>query len=78
MRLCMSSVVVAIAGVCACVVSALLILVLPVRCVVTVTVPSLGTKEGRKIFLSVALFCAISVCVRTQHDQQCRQHPPYA
>ncbi|KAL7890152.1 hypothetical protein AOLI_G00024100 [Acnodon oligacanthus] len=47
----------------ACVMLVLLILVHPVRCVVTVTVPSLGTKQGRKIILSTALLYAITSCV---------------
>ncbi|XP_066535345.1 osteoclast stimulatory transmembrane protein-like [Hoplias malabaricus] len=51
------------AAVCVCVMVLLLILVHPVRCVVTVTVPSLGTKQGRKILLSSALLYAISSCV---------------
>ncbi|XP_072533291.1 osteoclast stimulatory transmembrane protein-like [Salminus brasiliensis] len=52
-----------IAGMCACVMLVLLILVHPVRCVITVTVPSLGTKQGRKIILSTALLYAITSCV---------------
>ncbi|XP_076831691.1 osteoclast stimulatory transmembrane protein-like [Brachyhypopomus gauderio] len=52
-----------VTGVCACVMSLLLILVHPVRCVVTMAVPSLGTKQGQKILLSMALFYTISTCV---------------
>uniref|UniRef100_A0A3B4CQ96 Dendritic cell-specific transmembrane protein-like domain-containing protein n=1 Tax=Pygocentrus nattereri TaxID=42514 RepID=A0A3B4CQ96_PYGNA len=52
-----------VTGVSACVMLVLLILVHPVRCVVTVTVPSLGTKQGRKIILSTALLYAITSCV---------------
>ncbi|XP_036429445.1 osteoclast stimulatory transmembrane protein-like [Colossoma macropomum] len=50
-------------GVSALVMLLLLILVHPVRCVITVTVPSLGTKQGRKIILSTALLYAITSCV---------------
>uniref|UniRef100_W5KUJ1 Dendritic cell-specific transmembrane protein-like domain-containing protein n=1 Tax=Astyanax mexicanus TaxID=7994 RepID=W5KUJ1_ASTMX len=52
-----------VAGTCACVMLVLLILVHPVRCVITVTVPALGTKQGRKIILSTALLYAITSCV---------------
>ncbi|XP_049337563.1 osteoclast stimulatory transmembrane protein-like [Astyanax mexicanus] len=52
-----------VAGTCACVMLVLLILVHPVRCVITVTVPALGTKQGRKIILSTALLYAITSCI---------------
>ncbi|XP_030628232.1 osteoclast stimulatory transmembrane protein-like [Chanos chanos] len=52
-----------VAGPCACLMLLLLILIHPLRCVVTVTVPSLGTKQGRKILLSTALLISVTSCV---------------
>ncbi|KAI4891241.1 hypothetical protein NFI96_034644 [Prochilodus magdalenae] len=52
-----------VVGVSMCVMLVVLILAHPVRCVITVSMPTLGTKQGRKIILSTALLYTITSCV---------------
>lgn len=41
----------------------LLFFVHPVRCMLTISVPSLGTKQGRKILISIALMTVATRCI---------------
>lgn len=64
-----------VSAVCAFVMPVLLILVHPVRCVITITVPTLSTKQGRKIILSTALLYAITSCIpNINHNMSCSLH----
>uniref|UniRef100_A0AAZ3PKN8 Dendritic cell-specific transmembrane protein-like domain-containing protein n=1 Tax=Oncorhynchus tshawytscha TaxID=74940 RepID=A0AAZ3PKN8_ONCTS len=46
-----------------CIVVLLLLLLHPVRCVLSISVPSLGTKQGRKILISTALVIVVTSCI---------------
>ncbi|XP_029568510.1 osteoclast stimulatory transmembrane protein isoform X2 [Salmo trutta] len=46
-----------------CIIVLLLFLLHPVRCVLSISVPSLGTKQGRKILVSTALVVVVTSCI---------------
>ncbi|XP_055721638.1 osteoclast stimulatory transmembrane protein-like [Salvelinus fontinalis] len=46
-----------------CIIVLLLLLLHPVRCVLSISVPSLGTKQGRKILISTALVIVVTSCI---------------
>ncbi|XP_041928399.1 osteoclast stimulatory transmembrane protein-like [Alosa sapidissima] len=50
-------------GVCMSLMAALLTLVHPVRCTLSILIPSLGTQQGRKILVSTVMTLTIATCV---------------